>query len=1175
MKTGTDNFTEKNSTLVQEPRFVVALSFDDADTDITYLTSHSDAAVPGGTPSIDIIHDSIQSITGLSQKVVPDKAQHTIGNITVKAFDNDGALSTKIKTKLDGGESLRKKRIKVYVGFEGLVWADYAERLTYLVDSVEYLDQVYTFKTSDIQREARKTLFEPDQGVLTSTITATDTTIPLTTPGALTKFIPVAHDTIYSADSSETVGYAKIDDEVIKHYGVNAGGTAFEGVVRGALNTTAAAHTVTATDNDKKKKIEEYFYLEMAAPKMVYALLTGNLEGQAATLPDHWHLGISTTYVRLSDFQNIGSDLWDASTDKGRIARFIGLDKGEGKRFIEEDLLLWIGAFMPVYSDGALGIKRFHSVLPYSSYDAYLGVDDIVSYGALSYDMQSVINNISIKWNYIDSLERFTKINQLIDSNSISKHGKAPLKSLEFKGVFTGVHSDNDINNYFGQLRDRYASPPLRLKVQIMPEWNRLDVGDTIRLDIPHIIDYHIDDVLDRVFEVQQVTTDWVNGKVSLDLFGGVEPASQTALSVSDVLLDSYYTSAGTELSTVLTIVAGVVTVSGSLTGAALNTDGIYYYDGDLEIGAGVIVTCDLNVMVRIKGFFTINGDIIATGTASQVGYIGITQSGRAAWMSLSSLGVFVSARSQEAGLQGAVNEMPVWNLINENGSGIIGAPNNLMGIPGADGQDALENPLTVSTAPGGVGGAGGGGIVIVCRGATIGGAGSIDTSGGDGMQGTSDVFNTVTYYGQTGAGGNPGGVLFLIDGNYSTPTFLDSNTTAQNGDSPDPAGIDVYAPLHFYGIFYSGALVPNGDKAYGQTAPDIIDKSQSLIRAQYIPPPIEPFTWLPADEDAEASGQGYGDTRVPLDVSNFTASQNGGIVVFKWDTPLWDTGFEIRYGPRSNTNWEDASILTAGTKGTNVSSADVAPGDWSFFIKAKTIDGLFSDNALQKDLLVTNALDVVVERSEAPDWPGILTDFVKHWTGVLVPSSTSNNAALEWRVFDEYVPDPVVQAIYEGLEVDIGFDDDARVWGEITSALGMSEMGTSNPAFHLDYRTQAGSYDGFEPWSIGQLTLRYAKGKIIAATGDGVSYMQDLKLVVDQIEHIQKDSGVIISAGGTVIAYPNSFHTAPFVRVFAAGATALIATYELVTTTNFKMHLWNTSGVDVGGTGSWEAEGV
>ncbi|MDH5189139.1 MAG: H-type lectin domain-containing protein, partial [Rhodospirillaceae bacterium] len=214
-------------------------------------------------------------------------------------------------------------------------------------------------------------------------------------------------------------------------------------------------------------------------------------------------------------------------------------------------------------------------------------------------------------------------------------------------------------------------------------------------------------------------------------------------------------------------------------------------------------------------------------------------------------------------------------------------------------------------------------------------------------------------------------------------------------------------------------------------------------------------------------------------------------------------------------------------------------------------------------------------ENEEAPDWLGTKTNLIKHWTGKLVPDSQNLASADLWDTFDVFVPSPYPTATYDAPEVDIGFDDTVRVWAAIISALGPGEAGEAAPQYAIDYKLAAGAYDGFQDWDVGEIELRYLTPRVSVATATGVYYLSSFSHTVDLRERTQKASGIAIAAAGTLITFPISFHTAPFVRVFIDGSSALYATNTNVTTTGFTIHVFNSSGTDVGGVVNWEATGV
>lgn len=321
------------------------------------------------------------------------------------------------------------------------------------------------------------------------------------------------------------------------------------------------------------------------------------------------------------------------------------------------------------------------------------------------------------------------------------------------------------------------------------------------------------------------------------------------------------------------------------------------------------------------------------------------------------------------------------------------------------------------------------------------------------------------------------------------------------------------------------------------------------------------------------------GKTAPPEDVISFVAMQNGNVVVFRWnqvaDVDL--AGYEIRYGPLTETSWEDATPLTKVTKGTTITSAAIPPGTWRTYIKAVDTSGNYSASAVIADIEYINTFDIVEQRPQAPGWPGSLTNFVKHWTGVLLPDDQNmadTYTNFEW--CDQFVPTPFDQCIYESLEIDIGFDDVVRIWGDVISALGPGVMmGEAAPQLQIDYRKNADVYGGWRDWDVGNVEAQYIKYRLVLDTTIGKAKVTGFRPTADQLEDTVKIQNVAITAGGSVVTYPREFHRIPIVKVNVQGGSALFATRENINTTQCTVHVWDTSGVDVGGIVDIEVTGV
>lgn len=1169
--------------------------------DLYYLTSHpqADSAIVASAP---VTYNVIEKLSGTSQQIFPDEGRATIGAISFSVVDKSSAVTSKIYAKLADGYGLKGKRVRFYLGYDGLTWTDYCLIQTQIVDSISFnADGSYAIQCADVNRSVRTDIFDPKTTTLSKSITATQLLIPVY---SVTGFTAVAHGTSYSDATSTSVGYIQVDKEVIRWTSTTTDATlglCFVADQRGALNTVAVAHQIDeSATSDRRTKVTEYFYLEMPGPKLAYAILTGTLHGQGASLPDNWCLGISTDYVRLSDFTDIGTDWWDTTDDDaGFVLRFEGLKKQDAKKFLEQEVYMLLGAFSPIYSTGELGLRRMSSVLAGAAYVDALDSTSVASWTALKHDMQSVQNQIQIDWNW-DALQgKFTRTNLLIDADSINVHGAAKLKNLKFLGLHGSRHSYAALTTRFNAYRDRYAGPPMKFDATLLPSKNVLEVGDIVRVQPPKMRDFVTGTTFDRSMEVQSVKIDWITGKVTASLFASSQAATSLTPDSTGAggngtgtppLANSWYTSAGTSLVTYLaanypanyTDAGGILTITDDVTlpGDASLASAIYYYAGDVTINSGVTVTITDNVWIRYSGHLTNNGTIdgkgqgIAASVSGTAGYYGNTQAAGGVLYHLLSPHLAVQS-TQTPIVFGTVATVPNLDVYTTGGI-LSGMPDDLRGSSGSRGGSVVDYDLsTVGT--GGVGGAGGAGLMLTGRGMSFGVNGKIDLSGNDGTAGTVTTPHFVDIYTGAGAGGAPGALVLFLDGANSVLPDLTSSTIVQNYGSTATQG----TPLSQQTVQYNWVGQETFPAQSYFTGWGGFSAGQAGYRVQYLP------------ENTAATD----DISQPLpDVSGFSAAQNGAVVVFKW-TQVNDTrliGYDIRYAKQGTTDWDAAIPLTQATRGTQITSAAIPPGDWTTFIKARDIDGHYSTNAATYDLTVTNAYDIIYQEAQAPDWTGSIyatgdallmedgsyllqetgdkivlesgtNTLVRHWTGVLVPNS--QDAASVDGTFDSCVPNPVPTCIYETAEIDVGFDSNVRIWGSVRAHLGPDETGSTDVDLYMDEHTGAGSYDGFEPWTIGVKATRYVKQRIEFDTADGVRVLDDFTPTVDVEERIETYNDQVIAAGGTTITFADEFHTTPNVVATAKGASVLIATYDTPTTTSVRVHVLNTGGSDVGGT--------
>src|SRR5581483_10892492 len=94
--------------------------------------------------------------------------------------------------------------------------------------------------------------------------------------------------------------------------------------------------------------------------------------------------------------------------------------------------------------------------------------------------------------------------------------------------------------------------------------------------------------------------------------------------------------------------------------------------------------------------------------------------------------------------------------------------------------------------------------------------------------------------------------------------------------------------------------------------------------------------------------------------------------------------------------------------------------------------------------------------------------------------------------------------------------------------------------------------------WTVGYQNYRYIKGRLTynSITQGDISYISDFKLYGDNAPATQESGTFTASPGGSVLTFPNPYHTAPYVTATpVSSGTALYATASAITATQGTIH--------------------
>ena len=778
MQTNTATFDKANQSQSQELRLCIRLDFSTDGSDYHYFTSHSD--IPTPSPA-NTTHGVLLNTSSSSQKLVPERANSSIGNLSFELLDADDVVSTLFNTKSVNRKLLFGKEAQLRVGYKypGMIWSDYKPAATQYIDNkVQYRQGVYYLSCKDGQAKMARQIMEPLVTRLDTTITATATTLSVYDT---TNWQLVERGADFTDSPSSTVTYCEISDGTYKEYcRITAIATGQFTVVRGVLGSTARAWTVPVDATDEKgPKVKELIFLHDDSLEATLATLTGDQPGLTGKLPPHWHLGMDASLFNAAEFT-----AQEASTAYG-----FDLKKTDGKKFIEEELLLANSNYLLLDGEGNFKLKKIYPIGNNAATVATLDETNIVEHDDISFDINDLYNNFKINWSF-DALakkQEYRRPTSFTFQDSIDDYKIEKTKVFNFR-LLNGVagSTKTTILNIVNAFASRFAGEAARTTVKCLPTMNDLEVGDVIRLKHPNIKDFNAGGSVDRSMQIISKKVDQKAGMLEFELYGSTYDAAPIADSQVNVLDDAFYNT-GTQIPN---IVAGVLTADTHLTGHATDHNlAIWKHTGDFSIPPGVTLTWDKNVQVRHNGHVSVTTGIGQTGggkTAVDGGLIG---------PSIGRPGEYVKARNGEdfysTVVKGEINsgehvECPSFDLINNSGTSIDGVPANLLSCAGAAGGDSTYEdvgiPLIETSLGGAAGNASGSAMVWISRGGfSLSGAGAINVSGEEGAVATPSLPGGKTLGGQAGHAIASPFVVLLDGGLASVPNFKNRVTALSN----------------------------------------------------------------------------------------------------------------------------------------------------------------------------------------------------------------------------------------------------------------------------------------------------------------------------------------------------------------------------------------------------------
>lgn len=197
--------------------------------------------------------------------------------------------------------------------------------------------------------------------------------------------------------------------------------------------------------------------------------------------------------------------------------------------------------------------------------------------------------------------------------------------------------------------------------------------------------------------------------------------------------------------------------------------------------------------------------------------------------------------------------------------------------------------------------------------------------------------------------------------------------------------------------------------------------------------------------------------------------------------------------------------------------------------------------------------------------------------TGHLAPLSTLTAAEAGDELFDLFVPAPVPLSVYDAQEIDIGFDDRARLWAAVDSRVGPG--GGVDLVSVRRFATTRREGEDFPPMheiSIEEAELRYARFRLEVDNLDAGIVVRDFVPTVDLVERTITET-VQVAPGGSTIVFPQPFHLRPGVQITCeeVEGAARFGVWENLTTQQVTVHSFDVGGSSAGGPATVTITGV
>ena len=451
--------------------------------------------------------------SGHTCSLLYQEGRTNIGGVKLNVLDKDNYF-----TKKQAGFSVNGKRVVIMAGYVGFDISDFEIVYVGAVRDLTYQAGKYSLSVeTDFAERLNQELYggvEDFSSTLDGAVLLADTDITLADS-------TWAWDWASALRSTGAGGYAgiffKIDDEWMA-YDTAGHAPPDAGVVRAQLGTSAA-------DHDNGKAVDMAFVIQDNPVNILLMLLltrTAEYGRQHATYDlflgdaNDEPLGINWYIADLdvAQFEEV-RDTWFASD----VYEIVITGREKMRPFIEKHLLKPMNANLYIGRTGKLSLAAIAPPLP-DAYFVTLTEDDIIGAPGLSLSNESIINDVTVDWEYDALNDTYANTTVVLDATSQSEYDRDGTIKVEARGVSSRWSGSTVATAIANRKLRNFKNPQPTIKCSVLFHKGAvLEPGRSvgfINSVMPEVTTGHVG--INATFIVASRNINWATGLVDLEL---------------------------------------------------------------------------------------------------------------------------------------------------------------------------------------------------------------------------------------------------------------------------------------------------------------------------------------------------------------------------------------------------------------------------------------------------------------------------------------------------------------------------------------------------------------------------------------------------------------------------------------------------------------------------------